>query len=450
MPRRLGPMFLLAAFVAGGGCSRGSTKATASEGGEAAVAMPSYGSGPTGAPVGSLASPAVFSAHIAASRTHHQLVVAGLVAAEGVVRVMGLTAGGPAWSVDALRNVAWAADAELSLQPAADGVALVWRGLLEGKTSATLVILGPRGEPRGAPIPIGAGSCATAEGLAWLDPRGNGPIRVRARRWDEVTAHDVVTLPSDRAPTLQCGEHDAFVLAEGDDDLTAIAFSPVDGTARPDVVAIRDRDFGGDDEREHEAFTVGDDLDIVRVGAAGGVSLREISHGRASPWRRLKRTLSEDDDVVATDGDEAAIVMVLTREAVDACARVGSGSESGVQTVRAVRVDRKTGDEALMSLAPVDCDGSPGSFWIADGSRAPVVAWTHRRARPGPNVAPIDRLVYRLIQEHGPLAGHIDVEADALVDAGCDDEGCFAAALIRGPDNDGGRPEPILVIAYPQ
>lgn len=41
------------------------------------------------------------------------------------------------------------------------------------------------------------------------------------------------------------------------------------------------------------------------------------------------------------------------------------------------------------------------------------------------------------------------VEADALVDAGCDDTGCFAAALARGPDDDGGRPEAILAIRYP-
>lgn len=41
------------------------------------------------------------------------------------------------------------------------------------------------------------------------------------------------------------------------------------------------------------------------------------------------------------------------------------------------------------------------------------------------------------------------MDADSLVDAGCDDTGCFVAALVRGPESDGGRPEPILALAYP-
>jgi hypothetical protein len=44
----------------------------------------------------------------------------------------------------------------------------------------------------------------------------------------------------------------------------------------------------------------------------------------------------------------------------------------------------------------------------------------------------------------------IDVQAEALVDAGCDDTGCFAAALVRAADADGGGPEPIVVLRYPE
>jgi hypothetical protein len=448
MSRLPGPLSLLVglAVLAGSdGCSRGSAKATAAEGAEAAATSPvapGAARAPPGAPQ---VSPAVFSAPIAASRAHHRLVVAGLVAAEGVVRVMGLTEGQPAWSVDALRGVTWTADAELRLQPAADGVALVWRGILGGKSGATLVVLGPHGESRGEPVPVGAGSCATADGVTWLDPHGSGPIHVRARRWGEPAVHDVVALSVDRAPTLLCGEHDAFVLGEGDDDLTAIPFSPADGVARPSLVAIRDRDFGDDEEREHEAFTVGDDLRIVRIGDAGTLSLREVSHDHASPWRRLKRSLSESDDVVAVDGDAASLVVVLTRESADACP-----GESGAQTVRALRVDRQTGEETMASLAPADCDGTPGPFWIGAAPGAAVVGWSRRRARPVPNAAPIDSLVYRVFQADRPREGHLDVEADALVDAGCDDAGCSVAALVRGPDNDGGRPESILALTYPQ
>ncbi len=446
MRRLVGPMFVLG-VVGSGGCSRGSAKAVdgspASGGGEAAAAAPSASAAPL---VPLQPSAAVFSAPIAASRAHHQLMVAGLVAAEGVIRVMALTAGQPAWTVDALRTVAWAPDAELKLLPAGDGVALVWRGLLAGKTATTLVVLGPQGEPRGEPIAVGEGSCTTAEGVAWLDAHGSGPVHVRARRWDESGARDIATLAHDRAPTLLCGDHDAFVLGEGDDDLTDTAFSPAEGGAQPSLVAIRDRDFGEDDEREHEAFTVGDDLGIVRVGGGGTLWLREIAQGHASTWHHLKHAVSEDDDIVAVDGDEGAILVVFTREATDAC----GGSESGAVTVRALRIDRKTGEEALATLARADCDGSPGAFWVGSTPAGSVVAWTHRRARPAPNTAPIDGLAYRVFASDRPREGHTDIEADALVNGGCDEAGCFAAALVRGPDNDGGRPEAIFALVYPQ
>jgi hypothetical protein len=445
MRRLVGPMVLLG-VVGSGGCSRGSAKAVASTAtsAERAEAAPSATAAPLIAPS---PSPAVFSAPIAATHAHGQLVVAGLVADAGVIRVMALGAAEPSWTVDALHTVAWVPDAELRLLPAADGVALVWHGLVAGKTGATLVVLGPRGEPRGEPITVGAGSCTTADGVAWLDARGSGPVHVRARRWDESDPRDIATLSHDRAPTLLCGDHDAFVLGEGDDDLTDTAFSPGEGgVTQPPLVAIRDRDFGEDDEREHEAFTVGDDLDIVRAGGGGTLWLRGIAQGHASPWRHLKHALSEDDDIVAVDGDTGSTLIVFTRDAPDACA----GRESGAEIVRALRIDRKTSDEALVTLAPADCDGHPGPFWIGGVQAGPVVAWSHRRSRPASSMAPIDSLVYRTFSSDGPREGRLDIEADALVDAGCDAAACFAAALTRAPDNDGGRPEPILALVYPQ
>ncbi|HTB72885.1 MAG TPA: hypothetical protein VK762_06560 [Polyangiaceae bacterium] len=460
MRRLLGPMALLGGLVvlaaSGGGCSRGSAKTMAQEGGEAAAipaTSPIQARVPAGPPP---VSPAVFSAPIAAARTNHQFIVAGLVAAEGVVRVMSLTAGQPAWTVDAVRGVSWAADAALKMLPAGDGVALEWQGVTGGKAGATLLVLGSHGERRGEPVAVGAGWCTTANGIAWLDPRGTTPLHVRARAWSEAVARDVATLSPDRSPTLLCGDHDAFVLGEGDDDLTAIAFTPGEGAARPSLVAIRDRDFGDDDEREHEAFTIGDDLGIVRAGGGGTMYLREVSNAHASLWHRFRRALSEDDDIALVDGDGASTFVVYTREAGDECA----GGEPPAPSVRALRIDRQTADEATVSLAPADCDSTPGPFWIADAAGSPVVAWTRRRARPAANAAPIDSLVYRVFPARTagsepapgdrPREGHVDVDADALVEAGCDEAGCFAAALIRAPDNDGGRPEPIVAVPYPQ
>src|SRR5208283_174791 len=108
----------------------------------------------------------------------------------------------------------------------------------------------------------------------------------------------------------------------------------------------------GDDEREHDAYSIGDDLGLVRVGASGAVALRELPRGGApGPWRKLKQALATDDDVVTVDGDATATLIVVTHDAEDACAEGGVASDS----VRAIRVDRKTGEESIVALAPADC-----------------------------------------------------------------------------------------------
>lgn len=387
----------------------------------------------------------VFSAPIGATRVGRADVVAGLVAAEGVVRAIALADGGTVWTADALHGVAWAPDAELRLQPAGEGVAVLWRGLRDGKPVRTLVLLGPRGEPRGEPIEVGATFCGTTDGLAWISPHTTGPTRVRARQWSEPEARDVATVPPDRDPSLVCGDHDVVVLGDGDDDLTASTFVPGDTAAGPPIVALRDTDFA-DEQREHDSYSIGDDLGLVRVGASGAIAMREVSRGGApGPWRRLKHRLSADDDVVTVDGDAVATLLVVTHEDDNACAGIGSTSES----VRAIRVDRKTGEESLLELAPADCDRSRGPFWIAAAPGAPVVAWVERRTTLPPKAAAIVGVAFRVLGADGVRAGQIDQQADAFVNAGCDGRGCSVAALLREPDSEGMRPAPIGVFGYP-
>jgi hypothetical protein len=394
---------------------------------------------------GGVSDLAVFSAPIGAARVGRVDVIAGLVAAEGVVRAIGLVGGAIVWSADALRSVAWTPDAELRLQPAVDGVAVFWRGLRDGKVVRTLVLLGPRGEPRGDPAEIGGTFCGTADGIAWIGSHAAGPTRVRARRWAEPEARDVVTLPPGRDPTLVCGDHDVIVLGDGDDDLTASTFTPGDATVRSSVVAMRDADFA-DEEREHDAYSNGDDLGLVRVGSSGVVALREMPHGGVpGSWRKLKHALSTDDDVVTVDGNATATLIVVTHEVEDACAEGGVAAES----VRAIRVDRKTGEESIVQLAPADCDRSRGPFWIAAAPSNPVVAWVERRTAQPLKAAPVAGVAFRVLRADGVGAGRIEQPADALVDSGCDEAGCSVAALVREPGSDGMRPAPIRVFGYP-
>ena len=140
------------------GCTCGARSGSAaSEGGPSvrlcvtASAAPASSAGDTNA--------SLFSAPIAGARSAGSDVLAGLLAKAGVVRVMGMTDGRVAWTADALKDVAWTPDAELVLQPAHGGLALVWRGMHAGKSGRTLVLLGPAGKcatPRSTSVPASA------------------------------------------------------------------------------------------------------------------------------------------------------------------------------------------------------------------------------------------------------------------------------------------------------
>jgi hypothetical protein len=390
-------------------------------------------------------SDAVFSAPIAAALVGAVQVVAGLVVTQKVIRVRATRAGSVVWTTDVMRGATWAPDVDLKLLPAADGVAVLWGG--PGASGArTMVTLGAHGEPLDEPTEIGAAACATADGIAWVDPHRSGPVKIRARRWHDRAVRDAATLPADRDPALVCGDHVVFVLGDGDDDLTATAFVPGETDSAHPRVALRDADFGDDDEREHQPYTFGEILGLVRVAASGSVAMRDIPRaGAPTAWRTLKHKLAPEDEVVAVDGDAAATIIVFTHDAEDACTGVGSSAVA----VRALRLDRASGAETFVDLAPPDCDVSPGPFWIAAAPGGQAVVWVERSGKLAPNAAPIRRLAVRSLAADGVHASGSPLEADALADASCNEVGCFAAALRRGEDGDAMRPEAIALVAYP-
>lgn len=390
--------------------------------------------------------PALFSAPIAGARRDGQDAVAALVAQRGVIAVTGMSAGHSTWTTDALSGVAWGPDAELTLQSAPGGYALVWRGMRAGKSGRTLVILGLDGKPQGDPVDVGPAFCVTDAGVAWVEAHSGAPARVLARAWSEAAPHPVGVVPTDRDGSLACGARDVVVLGDGDDDLTMAPLTPGDAAMHAPVIVARDADFGEDEEREHDAYTVGDDLGLVRIGASGAVAVREVPKGgTATPWRRFKHAIPSDDDVVAVDGDGDTTLVVYTQDADEACPGVGSTAE----TVRALRISRKTGDEAVLELAPADCSRSPGPFWIASTPSGQAVGWIERQSKSSATAPPITGAQVRLVGATGVQTRHIDQPADALVDSGCDTKGCSLAALVRPVDGDGMQPESLRTLAYP-
>jgi hypothetical protein len=448
MRRMAAPLSLFVAALMGG-CTCGAKRPSAAERGDAARATASASAvalerGDEGGAAPSTL--AVFSAPLAAARVGGMGVVAGLVAAEGVVRVVARSGGRVAWMGDVLRGIHGTPDAELRMQRADDGVVLVWRGALGGEAGRTAVVLGPHGEARGEPFPVGAAWCATTEAIAWIEPQRGAAARVLARRWADAQASLVATVPADRDPGLLCGDHALTVLGDGDDDLTAMRLVPGEAARPSEAVILRQADFGGDEEREHHLYSVGDDLGLVRLAASGAVAWREVRRtGAPTPWRRLDHAIAADDDIVAIDGDAAGTLVVTTHETDESCPDVSATAAS----VRALRIDRSTGAEAVLDLAPADCERSPGPFWIAAApGGAPAVAWVERRAGPPPRAAPIDAVVVRVLRPDGVRAGRVDVVADAVADGGCDDRGCMLAALARPPGGDGMGPAPIRVLGY--
>jgi hypothetical protein len=415
------------------------------------AASPAAAAGGSDAGILAVTQP-VFSAPIAAARSGHVSVVAGLVVNARVIRVIGVREGRPVWTTDVISGAKWSAGAELGIQRAADGVSVVWRDGQTASGTGTLVLIGADGQVRGPPIEVGVATCTTADGVAWIESRAASagrPWRVLARAWSDAAPREILTVSPERSPTLVCGSHAVFVLGDGDDDLTVDLFEPNDPAVRRPTLVMRDADFA-DEEREHEGFTVGDELEIVRVGASGGVSSRTVMVDRPpSAWRRLKHVLSEEDDLVVVDGPAQRTFVVFTRDTDSAC----PNAEAGGQRVRALDVDRASGIDKLTELAPPDCGTQRGPFWIPGGlphERDPMVAWVERGGAGGADhAAPISGLAYRIMASEGARSGEVHVSADAVVDGDCDETGCFAAALLREPGADGMSPEAIGLVTYP-
>jgi hypothetical protein len=381
------------------------------------------------------------------------VVIAGLVVPSASIVATLVEPGGAArWTTPVLSNVAWSGSSELSVLPAPDAVIVVWRGLRGGKRVTQAVIVGRDGSVRGDPSELGAAACTTDDMLFWIEQARPGTAReggssggVRMRPWGSPVPLGAVPIPEERDPVLVCASHRAFLLGEGETDMTATAL-PL-GDAGAGVTLVRDQDFGADEEDEHNELTVADVLGLVRVGRSGSVAVRELDGDRMSRWRRASIKLGPDDDLVAIDGDPRSVLVVITRDASDRC------SGASAVSVHALRIARADDDAdagaALLDLAPYDCAAERGPFWTGVQSSSFVVGWAERSHADGGG-APIAALGYRVVGDtpSGEVR-RIERSADELVSAGCDRERCFAVALVRPPGQDGMQPEPVEVLAYP-
>lgn len=388
-----------------------------------------------------------------------QVLVAGLDVPLASVRVQRISAKGEVTEErTVLEGVAWSSDAELRLASGGPGAMLTWRGRRAGKPVKQLTFLGPDLGTKGEAVDVSVGSCATRDGLWSTDGK-----RIDGRTWTGEVTH--ANLPHEQDPELVCGQHRAFALVDAEEG-TSLWFlgagmpdggagTSRGGTSAPvpltgPLLLLRESDYGDDELRERSAFTVGDDIGLVRLAASGALSVREVRDGQALPPRPLKHKIGKDDDLVAVDGSRLALTVVYTSDAGESC-RSDGGVVRSKPKVMALRVDRTNFEEQVFELSPGECGREVGPFFTGVIGDAVSVAWVERVPVLGKSSAPIAGLAHRKVPGQGatvePLVRLVE-PADALVDAGCDGSRCYAVALARQPHADNMVPGFAKVIRF--
>ncbi len=436
-----------------GGCSRGSAKAVRRLScirrwsRQRCRSEPSASAAPL---VPCSLSAAVFSAPIAASRAHHQLMVAGLRrgrrghprhGADGrSARLDGRCACAPC-SMGARRRV------EAPARGRWGGPRLAWSACGQNGDDAR----GPRSAGRAA-------RRADRGGRRVVHDRGGGRVARRAREQPGPRAGTPVgrigrarhrdARLHDRAPTLLCGRSRRVRPRRGRRRPHGHrAFSPAEGARSPHWSRFRDRDFGEDDERErrgvhggrrsgHRARRQVAEPSGCRGDRAG--SRVDLAPSQATQCRRTTTSSRS----MATRGP---FWSSSDGRRTDACM---GGSESGAAIDRACVADRSkaSGEEALATPGR-----APG---LATAASRGVLGRQHSRRVLSCGVDPPQSasgaehrrrstvLAYRVFASDRPREEHTDIEADALASmAAATRRVASPRPLVRGLDNDGGRPE---------
>jgi hypothetical protein len=291
---------------------------------------------------------------------------------------------------------------------------------------------------KGPPVEVRGPSCATRDAIWFTDG-----TRAHAKSWTGATID--VGLPKEKEASLVCGLTRAWAFLEEEEGTSFLPLGTTDGGRPAPVTLIRESDFGDDEQRERSEYTAGDDLGVVRLALSGALAFREVKDGVLGTLKKARTRILHDDDVVAVDASARTLVIVFTQDASAGCPD-GQASTS----VSAVRIDSGSQEETSLVLSTGMCSHEVGPFFTGMVGDGVSVAWVERISVAGKPMAPIVALAHAFVPSGGPAqtVKRIDVSADALVDAGCDAERCYAAALERRPGADGMAPGPIRVLRY--
>jgi hypothetical protein len=383
----------------------------------------------------------LFSAPIAAAHVSGgEVLVAGLDVPAKAIQVLRM---GPSDEIrarsTAFTDVKWSSEADLKVMAAgASGAGITWRGLRGGKLGRSLVTVSADLANVAAPVEVSGPACATRDAIWFTDGK-----RAHARSYAGASVH--IDLPKEKEAALVCGATRAWAFLEEDDGTSFLSLGATDAGRGSAVTLFRESEFGEDEQRERSEYTVGDDVGVVRLASSGALAFREVRDGAVGALKRPRTKIPHDDDVVAVDATPKVIVIVFTQDAGSGCPDAEASTR-----VSAVRIDRATGEETTLELSSGMCTREVGPFFTGAVGDGVSVAWVERVSAAGKPKAPIVALAHAFVPAAAAAqtVRRIEVAADALVDAGCDAERCYAAALERRIGTDGMVPGPIKVLRY--
>lgn len=371
------------------------------------------------------------------------VVVAGLSVPERVVRVARIDPEGHVEAIaDVFPNAEWAHDSEVTVHPVGDDIVVSFRGKLEGGLHRSLLRLDSHLVAK-EPIAFGAVTCATKDGVFWLEKK-HVKAEIPAGKRDFA----IPTMEGDLS--LFCDESHALVTADAEGALSTSEITR-DGPG-PVIPLVREKDFT-DEEREHSYFVGAAGLGVLRIGSEGAIAIKLASQ---SP-RKVAAKLEEDDDLVVADADESSLYVASTQDrdgceaGEDASALPTLRTSRFSTSVHLLRIDLATDKAVREDLGRAACGHQAGAFFFGKAKDKRILAWSERAPGTNKTKPPIAALAYRILgpKPEGTLVKRVPLRADVLVDAGCNATTCAVIWLERPEGQDDKQAELPRILRFP-
>lgn len=280
--------------------------------------------------------------------------------------------------------------------------------------------------------PTEPSACATSREIASLARAPEG-FQARLAPLGGGVASDAGAPIAGNAASLLCGKTRAFALVEREKERVARSL----GVPPLDVALLGGEREQDEAEQSFAAYIAGDELIAVRVGAKSGLRFRswDGASREPGPWVRADLPPAPDlsIELALVAGDALALVTTHSVEPAKPCPDESSDVVAELSIVRrADGVVRRAADR----LETWRCGAEPGPFWGGTPGGRFVVGWPRgvdtACAKLGARYGGLTVAAASVEGKGTPRVERIGAPAEAIEDAGCDDERCVAVALGRG------------------